>query len=532
MITWATLAMLAAMWLAGHGVLGWCAPRAGRRQRRALEHHATAVLVGGALVTTVAMHAVIVFGPLSPWAGRGLVLALALPGVPLLFRRRVPAAGEATGLDEMPGEHVGLLGRLGLVIVLAFTAFAVFSAGTMPMHIFDPVYHFSYKAKLIFHEGFGTAAWTDVDGLVGRIITHPNYAPGGAVLNAAVGWIRGHFDQDSFRALCAIFVLAPAAWLWTALRPRGFRAALSGTLLWLTLPILYYTKLPQSESWSHSVYAFLFGLPAAKSRWPELGFGPADGQVLDGATDLVLAAFAFGAFLHLWRLLPASRLASDRTDVVAGGLLLSAAMLAKNEGLALAGVMLIAFTLAILLGKLVGAGGAGGPVPTRRVRAIPGALGVFAIGFALTSGWLAIRGDIPSIDENYPERLRIGNILEHGSRWIGNAEEPGVLLGFWWSFSHLMRWNLLWPLFFATLAWFALRPRRLVASPAGFAVLVVLGASVLYALILVVTPWHLGVLFGTVIPGRLLVHIAPLVVLATIAMLWRHEHEELRPGSG
>ena len=76
-----------------------------------------------------------------------------------------------------------------------------------------------------------------------------------------------------------------------------------------------------------------------------------------------------------------------------------------------------------------------------------------------------------------------------------------------------------------TLIWALLRPRDLMRNPAFFAVLAVLGGSLLYALILLVTPWHLPMLFGTVIPGRLLVHLAPVVIFATISLLWRDQSE-------
>lgn len=536
MMTLAALATLVGVWLAGHAVLGLARPT---RPRGPLERHATAVLAGAALATSALMHAVIAAGPLSPMAGRGLLLVLALGGLPFAFRR-----GER---PPLPPDRPGIGGRLLAASAIAFAAFAAFEAASMPMHIFDPVYHFSYKAKLVYQEGFGTDAWKDVDGLVGRVITHPNYAPGAAVLNALVGLVNGAFDEDAFRALCAIFVLVPAAWLFVLLRPRGFVPAACGALAWVALPILHYTKLPCGSeeaavpgwlpptlpSWGGAAYAFLFGTAAAKARFPDLAFGVADGQILDGGTDLVQGAFLFGAVVHLWRLLPAARLPSDRADVVAGGLLLSGTLLAKNEGLALTAVVAIAFVLALAGGRLAGVRPAtDGP----RVRPLVGLALVLALGFGASAGWFAIRGDIPSIDEDYPSRMNPATIAEHWPRWLeaewDGMEQPGVLQGFSWTFLHVLRWNLLWPLFFAAVAWSCLRPRRFLASPASFAVLVVLGAMALYALILLVTPWHLGVLFGTVIPDRLLVHVAPVVVAGTLALLWRFEREEDPRGAG
>jgi hypothetical protein len=517
-VTFATLATAVGLWLAGHTVLGLLRPT---RARTALERHATAVLVGAAVAMTVTMHTVILAGPISPTFGRVLLALLALPGLLFAFRR---AAGER---PPVPPVKSRLGARLGLVVLFAFSAFVAFYPATMPMHIFDPVYHFAYKAKLIYHEGFGTEAWTDVDGLVGRIITHPNYSPGAAVLNALVGYVGGRFDEDAFKALCSIFVLVPAAWMWTALRPRGFAAAFSGTFLWLSLPILYYTKLPNNESWAGSIWTFLFGAASARERFAPLTFGPADGQILDGGTDLVLAAFFFGAFWHLARLLPSSREPSDRVDVVAAGLLLGAAMLSKNEGLALAGVLALAFVIALAFGRL---GGVRPDAGAPRRRPLLGLAAALALAGLFGAGWLAIRGNIPAIDENYPERLTPSNLLASSGRWLGDEREPGVLVGFWNTFTHVLRWNLVWPLFFATVLWSALRPGAFVRHPGFFAVTTFVGGALLYALILLVTPWHLGLLFGTVIPGRLLVHVTPIMLLATASLLWRFD-SEVRSGT-
>jgi len=522
-ITWATILTVLGSWLAGHTVIGLAGLGSQRRARTSLERHGTAMLVGAALATTVIMHAVIASGPLSALVARLILGLLALPGLWFAFR-----PGAAPEPEALP-DKIPKWGRLCLIPLFAFAAFAIFNAASMPMHIFDTVYHFSYKAKLIYHEGFGTDAWTDVDGIVGRIITHPNYSPGVAVLNALVGWIGGRFDEDAFRALCSIFVIVPAIWIWVALRPRSWSAAFCGTFMWLTLPILYYTKLPNNGTWIGSIWAFLIGTPSAKVKFPEFTFGPADGQILDGGADIAVAAFFFGALWHLRRFLPSSRLVADRADLVCGGLLLGGAQLAKNEGLALTGVILIAFGLSLLAGKLAGVkseSGSSGSGAPKRFHPLVGLVLTIVLGFVCSAGWLAIRGDIPSIDENYPERLTVSNVLENSSRWIGDEEEPGVLVGFWNCYTHVLRWNLLWPLFYVALFWSLSRPREFLRDPALFSVLTILGGSLLYALILLVTPWHLAVLFGTVIPGRLVVHLAPIVVFAIISLLWRDEPED------
>ena len=127
----------------------------------------------------------------------------------------------------------------------------------------------------------------------------------------------------------------------------------------------------------------------------------------------------------------------------------------------------------------------------------------------VSSTWRAI----PSIDEGYPSLLRPSILRAQLSE-----NGPMVAREFLEAWFNPLAWNLLWPAFFAALAYGALRPRRLLVSDGLLPALVVLGGLVLYTAILVVTPWDLNVLFHTGIPDRLFVHLAPAAALATLAL--------------
>ena len=513
-MSWASVVAFLGLWLAGHGVLALTRPT---RARSRLERHTTALGLGLAVLPALVTALIACAGPLSDSFGRGLLALLAVGGLVALVRARARGpAPPPSGLE-----------RAGLALLLVFAAFAVFAAGSMPVHVFDPVYHFAYKGKLVYHEGFGTASWTDVDGLVGRIITHPGYPPGIPALQALVGYVNGAFSEDRARPLMALFVLVPAGWLWAVLRPRSRAAAIAAALLWVSLPMLYYTKLPH-EDFGKALYGFCFGPARGHARYGGLWSMP-DGWTIDGAGDLPLATLFFGAFVHLWRLLPAARVTADRADVWIGGLLLGGALLMKNEGTGLYAVLFLALVLAALLARIA-APAQGTSVATsvvmddaasdaRRPRlalALPLAA---VIGLGLTAAWLWAKREIPSIDENYPEQLRPANL------WSQRGRAGAVWSGFWSSFTSVLRWNLLWPLFFLSLAWALARPRRFLAGPALAPALAVAGGCVLYFLILLVTPWNLEMLFETVIPGRLLLHVAPLAILSTALLLWRLPEE-------
>ncbi|MEO0652039.1 MAG: hypothetical protein AAFZ65_15305, partial [Planctomycetota bacterium] len=258
-----------------------------------------------------------------------------------------------------------------------------------------------------------------------------------------------------------------------------------------------------------------------------------DGWTLDGAADLPLAAFLLGACLCLWRSTTGSGRRADRADLACGAALLGSATLAKNEGLALAAITLAVLGASELLRRWWRSSGDDG----RRASIAESfaALGLFAL---VVGPWLAIRGAIPSIDEDYPRA--IAAILGLGEPPVGAGETnltpttlggalarvPVVLGGFAYSFAHLLRWNLTWPLFLVVLLWWSVRrPLALARHPVLPLVAITLGAVVAYGAILVVTPWDLAALYGTTIPGRLVLHVAPLAILCTFSLAWTTEAE-------
>ena len=511
-MTAATVLTALGAWLAGHALLGLL-PGADRR-RSPLELQATAALLGLVLLPALLATRVALAGPVGRVEGI-LILALpALAGALLLCRNvRGSRAGRP---QEPPTAERWKAGQAVLaLLVLGFAGFAVFYPTSMPVHVFDPLYHYAYKGKLVLNEGFGTPAWSDLEGPVGRVITHPDYPPGLPSLQALLACVAGRFDEDATKALLSLYVLVPAAWLYGVLRPRGRTPALAAALTWLSLPILYYTRAPH-ESLPHAMFGLIAGYEAGIERFPEaLPWSLPDGWILDGAADLPLAALFTGAFLHLGGLLPgrSADAAGARGDAVVGGVFLGGAVLMKNEGTALAAVLLLALALGALARRL--AGGPGEPLAALVLRWGLGLL----VALGLAAAWLVVRGEIPSIDENYPERLTLSGL------WEARGRAGEVAAGFAGTFVAILRWELVWPLFAAALLGSLARPRALLRHPAFPAVLAVLGAIALYFAILLVTPWDLETLFSTVIPGRLVLHVTPLAVLATMALLWKLPEE-------
>lgn len=527
MISLATVIAALAIFGAGHLVLGVL--RLGETadqegERPSLERQSLAVLLGLALWAfgLMALGLAMPIAALGSGLGTGLAVTCALAGLAVAWRTRAArTVGLAAGQEPWT-----LLERVAAAIALFFAAFSVFYASTMPVHIFDPVFHFAYKGKLLYHEGLMQAGWTDVEDAVGRVITHPDYPPGVGALEALVSVVKGSFSSDEARPLFALFVLATGGLLFARLAHLGRRAALTGALLWLASPFLYYSR-PPHKSWLKGAYGLFVGPDAAKERFG-ITLGPKgplpgewtmpDGWTLDGAGDLPLAAlFSAGALLLFGAITGRGR----RGDAGLAGILIGGGALMKNEGLALVPVVLIAAVLAWLWTEKR-------PPLAATARKLAAALG---LALVVASPWLSVRGSVPTIGEDYPSRLTPSGLIEAAtstqpirvSMTTGAVEEqlvPRIVAGgFLDAFTHIPRFGILWLAFFFALGYALLHPRRRLTGATTGAALCVLGASALYALVLTVTPWNLDALFKTAIPDRLVFHVAPLAIFALVSIL-------------
>jgi hypothetical protein len=314
--------------------------------------------------------------------------------------------------------------------------------------------------------------------------------------------------------------------LHSSLVRRSRRAAVTASLLWASLPFLFYSRLPH-PSWGKAAFGLFAGPTAGRARFGASGgsdrWSMPDGWSLDGAGDLPLAAlFSAGVLLLILHL---ARDRGERAawgEPVLAGLLLGGGALMKNEGLALLAVA------ALALGPwgLWMARSRGG----LRSALVPLAL---ALGTALVVAgpWLAVRGEVPTIGEDYPSRLSPAGLVEawgasqpvltdlDGAAPYERRVPALVARGFASALTSVPRFGLVWLLFGLGLLVGLLRPRRFLDSPALPAALAVLGAFALYALVLLVTPWNLSSLFKTAIPDRLVLHVAPLAIFATALLL-------------
>ncbi len=388
---------------------------------------------------------------------------------------------------------------IGILLATVAVA-AVFATLALPLNEFDPIYHFAYRGKVVLYEG--TPLNEAITGMLsddsyGRLVTHPNYPFGIPILEAWTAHWGGWHDR---------WVQLPLA-LWSACLPMvvafGLRkfstaAASTGALLTAATPILYgYDFLADGlESWS------MAGLTST--------------MTLGGGADLaVMAMVGLTAALFV-----RARQDDDKRTAICAGLALAGAVMMKNEGLALAGVSILALLMTTIL-------------PPRRIRIAVPFVAVAILGIA---PWLGLRAQLPAIDENYSEQMTVENVMHYlgGGRELiekspmvmAGREKPDldnapariglVAASFWEEFSDLRSWGLLWLLSIVALPF---TKRRFMDPEIRWLALLVLGGLCLYFLTLLVTPWNFPSLRDKGIPERLLVHlVGPIVLLFGSAM--------------
>lgn len=471
----AALVFALALWLTGHGILIVVKPGA---PGSVLEKNATAFLLGWAAVPALAiLFATATRMPLNTWVGRCILFACALVGAVFFIKKKPPLRP----VWEKPKIWI----MACLIVVGFFVVFALFYGTSTPMHRFDALFHFAYKGKLLYHEGVGTPAWTDLDGAVGRIHTHPTYPLGLPAAAALVSATRGAFDENALKMMMPLLMLAGAALLWCSLRPRGRVPALIGVLLWMTLPILYFSDHPHASTIS-GLWGFLGGGADAWSL-------PMPSDLLDGCADLPLAVLLLGAFYYL-------RLG----DGLIGGMLLGGAVLTKNEGLSLAVILLLSLALTRGDGR-------------RSWRSLGLALG---LALSMATPWLLMKQSIPTLDENYLQLLKPSIVMSSLDR------SPKVLGAFGSATFDVVRWGGVWIFFLVAFLKLLHRPRSIASHPVFPAFLVVIGAFMLYFIVLLVSPWDLRMLFVTLIPDRLMLHVTPMAILAATSIAFYVEKSE------
>ena len=397
----------------------------------------------------------------------------------------------------------------GIGILLLVVAVASFVAAlALPLNEFDPIYHFAYRGKVLHFDG--TPLSEAITGMVnpdgyGRMVTHPNYPFGIPILEAWTAHLGGWSERWvqiplAFWSACLPMAVA------LGLRNVSNQAASMGALITAATPMLYSANFP-ADGFGNLKMAGLGGE-----------------TMIGGGADLAVMAM-FGAACAL---LIRAYQSQDRRTAICASLALAGGVVMKNEGLALAGVLILAVLLAHIF-------------PPRRTKVM---LPFVAVAIVLILPWIGLRAQLPAIDENYSEQMTVENVmhflgggrelvekspLAFNSREAVDLENAPARIGlvaeaFWSEFIDIRSWGVLWLL---ALLGLPLTLRRLKTVELRWLGMVVLGGTLLYFLILLVTPWNFPSLRDKGIPERLLVHlVGPIALLFAAAHFANKGKEE------
>lgn len=418
------------------------------------------------------------------------------------------AWGVAWKRRETQGALADVAWSKGVGLLLLVVAAASFLAAlALPLNEFDPIYHFAYRGKVLHYEGSPLSE--AITGMVnpdhyGRMVTHPNYPFGIPILEAWTAHLGGWSER---------WVQLPLA-LWSACLPMAIalglrmvsnQAASMGALITAATPMLYSANFP-IDGFANLSMAGLGGE-----------------TMIGGGADLAVMAM-FGTACAL---LVRAYQSNDRCTALCASLALAGAVVMKNEGLALAGVLI----LAVLLAQIF---------PPRRTKVL---LPFVAVAVVLILPWIGLRAQLPAIDENYSEQMTVENVMHFlgGGRELVekaptafNSREPVdfenapariglVSEAFWSEFIDWRSWGVLWLL---ALLGLPFTMKRLKTVELRWLAMVVLGGTLLYFLILLVTPWNFPSLREKGIPERLLVHlVGPIALLFAAANFTRTPQE-------
>lgn len=404
----------------------------------------------------------------------------------VLNRRRQDSLGE---LQAAPWNRpVGI--ALAVMAVGSFLATLA-----LPLNEFDPLYHFAYRGKVLLYDG--TPLSEAITGMIhpdgyGRMVTHPNYPFGIPILEAWVSKFGGWNDRWVQLPLALWAACLPMA-IACGLRSYSKQAAATGAVLAAATPMLYTSNFPV-DGWGNLSLAGLGGE-----------------TIIGGGADLAVATM----FATACALLLAAYRSNNRRTALCAALALAGAVMMKNEGLALAGVLLLATFLGMI-------------VPPRRTKVLLPFAGIAIVGIL---PWVGLRAQLPAIDENYGDQMTVENVLHYlggGRELVEKAPEAvskraeidfdaaPARIGLVWAafleeFLNWRSWGILWLLAVVSLPFTKL---RLLSAEHRWLTLLVLGGITLYFLILLVTPWNFPNLRTKGIPERLLIHlIGPILLL-------------------
>jgi hypothetical protein len=357
---------------------------------------------------------------------------------------------------------------LCLVIMVAI-AFAFFYSLSKPLDTHDALYHWGYKAKVLYFERtIKSSSFTDFSGSIVRIQTHPDYPLLVPFLEFHISVSIGKYDDRLIKALFPFSFLLLILLYWRFNRKFfSLDFSLLSTIFIISIPLIYYQEQIRSI------------LPDYQN------------VILGGNADLPLALFYTASSFYLFQWIKNRHFG----DILMAALFSSFGCFTKNEGLMLISSSWLALIIITIF-----------CFKKNRNKGLMGAAIFLTLSFVLILSWIIYQSGLPHIAENYPQQMRISIIMRNLSRL------PEILFYLVKEFGRVLLWGSIWILFFTTLI---LTRKEKMDTGIKFLSLAILINTLLIIGIYIITPWELENILRLRVTSRLLLQMAPVVIFIT-----------------
>ncbi len=208
-----------------------------------------------------------------------------------------------------------------IIIILATIIFSTFFSLSKPIDTWDALFHWTYKAKILYYERtIYSPSFTDLTEEITRIHKVPNHPLLLPMLEFYISVVIKKYDERLIKIWLPIFFIVLILFFLEKIRLLfSINYALFCTLFLVTIPFFYYQRIIDPL------------VPGSRN----LIFG--------GNADLPLAFFYFAHSIYIFQWLKKKNL----SDIIMAALYAVFAVYTKNEGLAI--FTISSFTLALLL---------------------------------------------------------------------------------------------------------------------------------------------------------------------------------------
>jgi len=392
-------------------------------------------------------------------------------------KKRIPKQGRNLYINNI--NHNSLNYLIAAIIILV-VIFSFFYSLSKPIDTYDALFHWAYKAKILFYERtINSPSFNDIIYTLSRINTHPNYPLMVPLLEFHICNFLGKYDDRLIKVIFPFsFLLLIFIFYQYSSKIYGHNLGLLSTFFLVTVPFFYIQR----------PIAIL--IPGTRNT------------IFGGNAELPLVLFYFICIINIYSWIRTGHLFNMIIAAFFGGF----AAFTKNDGLGLlitSFFFLPTFILVYFKGE--------------RKKRFLGFFVYLIISLVLIAPWLIHHAHLPQIDENYPQQLKMAVIFRNFNRI------PIIIFNFFLEFINIKSWGLLWILFFVAIFWSRKKNKEIGFK---FLLIIVLFQFALYAFIFIISPWKTEKLLSLDVLPRLLFQFLPIAILIILNIYYKNDLEK------